>query len=358
MVLEMGEHAPLTELSTPYFLETTERYKGQAVIDDHGVVTLQDGSPWPGGMPFVDPKTGREVMGYARFLHAYDDFTIVNPTYYVNKEGKHYKTAVIRIFRLWLQGRLKVPPIGKVPGSGPELQRQMQVFTTPRELKGLGFFRINHIDDTETYDTGFSYLPAFKRTVRISSTTFQDNVGGSDFTYGDPTALNEPYGQWNFKLIEKKHLLTCEPVRKKQPILTAGGLDVDIQATWDEGKRFPRLGWAISPVYVIEATAKERGHLYSKKIIYVCAPYYANGNPSPNALADIYDRPGQLWKEFVDARGRQFVHEDGTKYTATICQSMYDIQAGHQTHMVSSGTFDDGMPLEFINLKQLLRLGR
>ena len=225
MVLKMGTNLPPEKLNPRTYLEISEKNKGKAVIDDHGVVRYEDGSAWPGGMPFIEPKTGLEVMGYVKFGHAYDNFDTFNNFLYVNKEGKDYKTALVTVMRYYVEGRLKVPPLGGVPGMELYHQRFLNVFHTPLELKGLGTFEINHVDDFDNYDMGFLYLPSFKRVIRVSARTFQDNIAGSDFTYGDPEGLREPYGSWNFKLVEKKPMLVPEPVREKQPTLERGGGD-------------------------------------------------------------------------------------------------------------------------------------
>lgn len=360
MVLRMGKSSPLEKITPRTYLVATERNKGKAVIDDHGVVRLKDGSEWPGGIPFTEPKTGMEVMGYVRWGHGYDNFRQMQYNYYVNKKGICYKTGSMRIFGYFTDGRLKVPPPGSVPGMENYHLRFLNVFTSPLELKGLGQFNINYDDDAVNYDIGFQYLPAFKRTIRISATTYQDNVGGSDFTFGDPEGLREPFGTWNFKLIEKKNILVTEPIREVQPTLGSDGSSFDLKYEWDQGRKYPRLGWTIAPVYIVEATPKDPGHMYSKKILYVPAPYFATTIPDEIALVDIYDRTGKLWKAYYDYRGHYVVHpKDGENYTSSSGFSMHDLQTGHSSvwpcYILS---VDEPMEPEFLSLKKLLELGR
>ena len=49
----------------------------------------------------------------------------------------------------------------------------------------------------------------------MNATTWQDNMGGSDMTYGDAGGLQEPYSYWEFRLLEKKYLLLPEPNPQK-----------------------------------------------------------------------------------------------------------------------------------------------
>jgi hypothetical protein len=204
------------------------------------------------------------------------------------------------------------------------------------------------------------YNPHFKRTIRISATTFQDTYQGSDFTLGDPEGLTEPFGYWNFKLIEKKFMLTPELVRHRQPTYTGEGFNLDPQVKWDEGKKYPRLGWAITPVYIVQATPKNPEHIYSKKILYLTSPYYAQSmNSRSCAYADIYDRKGEMWRSYCDWRGGSFNHKDGEHYTMTVGVSMHGLQTGHQTHVLMCNSNIDGeMEPDFISLTQLIKLGR
>jgi hypothetical protein len=300
-----------------------------------------------------------EVMGYCRWAHAYDDYEGFQPTWYVNKTGKCYKKATMKILKIFTDGRLKVPPLGSTPGMEKFHSRFMNTFSAPLELKGLGQLVINHDNDAENYDIGFAYLPAFKRTIRVSASTYQDNVGGTDFTYGDPTGLNEPFGAWNFKLIEKKLMLLTDSIRETKPTLEAGGLGVNPQVQWDVGKRYARLGWVVNPVYIVEATPKDSGHMYSKKILYVAAPFFGVANPEEVTLADVYDRTGNLWKVYYDWRGGLWTHQDGEYYTCTTGMTMHDMQTGHQTHFINYMLENDaGMEADFFVLRTLLQLGR
>jgi hypothetical protein len=237
--------------------------------------------------------------------------------------------------------------------------RFINVFVYPLELKGLGQLNINCDDDVENYDQGFAYLPAFKRTIRMSATTFQDNVGGSDMTYGDPEGLREPFGTWNFKLIEKKYVLIASPDSGRRPTMAPDGITVNPNLDWVVGEKYPRLGWTINPVYIVEATPKDTGHMYSKKILYVEDPYFSSAQTEEMALSDLYDRSGQLWKSWYDLRGLPYTHADGEIYAASAGQTMHDLQTGHTTHFLHYLDYiDGGMEPESICLKKLLQLGR
>jgi hypothetical protein len=360
MVLKMGTHPPPEKMHPKTYVEATERNKGKAIVDDHMVVRYQDGSEWPGGVPFIEPTTAQELMGNYRFGMAYDNYEIFEQNLFVNKEGNCYKKNDTMFFNYWTDGRLKVPPLGSVPGQEDYHRRFIAVTLAPLEVKGSGMLQISFDDNTEHYDIGFIYNPQFKRTIRISAATFQDNYAVSDFTYGDPEGLLEPFGFWNFRLIDQKLMLTAELIRDRQPTFAQDGLSADLQVEWDVGKRFPRLGWVITPLYVVEATSKESSHIYSKKVLYLTSSYYAQSTGSRTCVyIDIYNRKGEMWKLYYDWRGGLFTHKDGEHYTFSTGFSMHNLQTGHQTHLpMFSPTIDGDMKPDTLSLKRLLELGK
>ena len=148
-------------------------------------------------------------------------------------------------------------------------------------------------------------------------------------------------------------------MRDPQPTLGSDGITVDSKVEWDVGKRFPRLGWTINPVYIVEATPKDKGHLYSKKTLYVNDPYFSSAHTGEMTITDIYDGTGKLWKCWYDWRGGSFTHEDGEHYASTTGFSMHDLQTGHQTYFINYlVSIDEDMKPEFLSLKKLIQLGR
>lgn len=360
MVLRISKSVPPEKLLPKYYLEATERNKGKAIVNDHGVVTLQDGSPWPGGIPFTEPKTGMEAMSYTRFGHAYDDAGgLIQGMYYVNKAGKCYKSGVMNVSMCYCQARAKVPPLGIVPGMEDILQRMLAVFVHPLELKGMGQLQIKHVDDAANYDVGFAYLPAFKRTIRVSATTYQDNLGGGDATYGDVEGLREPYSSWNFKLIGTKYMLVAEQIRPGQITLDATGTQTDLHLDYDMGVKYPRSGWAINKICIVEGTPKDPGHIYSKKVFYNDYPLYNSCFGPETVIVDIYDRAGKLWKLYLDRKGYNFRSSTGEYFTGSDGFLTYDLQTGHSTHAgVYFPCLDCGVKPESLTLRTLLQLGR
>ena len=92
-VLVMGSNSGHDEAVPKEFVELTRKNKGKAVMDTTGAVYYEQiGTPWPGGRPFPEPKTGLEVMSNLKYGIGVDDFRARGVLRFVNKKGKVYKT--------------------------------------------------------------------------------------------------------------------------------------------------------------------------------------------------------------------------------------------------------------------------
>ena len=204
------------------------------------------------------------------------------------------------------------------------LFRRTSMLTHPIEIKGQGQFSVRYYDDAKKYDTGFTYFPAYKRTLRISSTTWQDNIAGSDLIYGDSQGFNEPFVDWEFKLIGTKFFLVPEHKAPFPYLDDKGNINPDVK--FDVGFRWPRLGWAVFPMHVVEATPKIR-HVYGKKVIFASAALYTNATDLAE-MVDIYDRQGKLWKLYCPHNG-DWLKDKG--FVVPYGVFMADLQSQHTT---------------------------
>ena len=109
-------------------------------------------------------------------------------------------------------------------------------------------------------------------------------------------AFTEPYPDWNFKLMGRKFLLVSEP-KSQFPMVDEKGI-LSKTYKFDVGIKFPRLGWVILPVDVVEGIPKIK-HVYGKKIMYFPIWPWRIVMPLVDVAVDIYDRQMKLWKNFV-----------------------------------------------------------
>lgn len=358
LVLRMSAmNRPPERLVSRYFREATERNRGKAVMDENGTVYYEKiGTPWPGGLPYSEPKTGMEVMANIKYGRVWDEWrTDPNEILFVNSAGKPYKKYMFKQDYIKCTTRTKVPPLGAIKGCENIMWKRVSVITYPLVVKGLGQYTVRYYDDAKNYDTGFAYLPNLKKTMRVSATTWQDNIAGSDLTYGDGFGLQEPYSYWKFRLLGIKYILApWEPDLSFDFIDARGRISKNI--IYDVGRKFVRAGWAILPFHIVEATPTIR-HIYGKKVFYCQAwPYWPTYVPV--ALADMYDRQMKLWKSWVPIRGRE-VRSKGETVFGTGVGLVYDFQADHMSQfwlrmLVNQMGYKPGD----ITLRKLVQTGR
>jgi len=354
MVLRMVKNLPPEKIVPRFYWEVSAANQGKAVMDQNGTVRLADGKDWPGGLPFPDPKKPLEAMANVKFGRVTDDdYLPSNNCLYVGKDGNIEKTAIMSVWQVQAFGRLQCPPLGTIPGFENLQMKNIGVFSEPLEMKGLGQLSIRYYDEYKNPDEGFVYVSALRRVLRVSATTYQDNIGGMDSTYGDPQGLREPYAYWDFKSITKKFMLAPEPKNPFTFVNEDGKYNSQLE--FDHGHSFIRYGWTVTPMTIVEAVPKIK-HIYGKKVIYMpTPPYWAS--TTPIEMVDIYDRQGKLWKCYVTMR--QSINAKGGEFGgAEGGMIMYDLQTGHASTIPRSYKTNVGTPMEELSLTKLLKSGR
>ena len=131
------------------------------------------------------------------------------------------------------QGEKRVRELKQYIVVDGDVEKKIMFFVAPADVKGTSFMNWSYSSAKD--DDQWIYLPALKRTKRISSGSKGDYFMGSDFTYDD---LGERHPD------EDTHKLLREET-------------VD-------GK----------PCFVVESTPKAKGHMYSKTITWVLKDTY------------------------------------------------------------------------------------
>lgn len=351
MVLVMAPNTAVEATLPAYYLDATKKNAGKAVMGKNSVPYTKDGKKWLGGFPFPDPQSGEEAMANQKFglLFGADDFNYYVKLDYVNKTGKSYKYSISWYRKLWVNPRLKMSPTPTFPGHGDELFRSMIVFTEPYDLKSISQVVTRYYDDTAKPDDGYVYIPALKRTRRISATNWQDNMGGSDLTWGDAEGFVEPFSLWTFKLLEKKNMLmpgqsNPVPTKSKDGKIVPG-------VPLDGGEKWARMQWEVRPVVVVEAKPKGT-HIYGKQILYL------DGLNWRSAVVDKFDKQGKLWKAWTCGGGLS-KGKDGNNYGITYYPHGYDVQLDQMTRMTTiTPELNTGVSIDQYSTKKMLEMGQ
>ncbi|MDD2278445.1 MAG: outer membrane lipoprotein-sorting protein [Bacteroidales bacterium] len=162
-----------------------------------------------------------------------------------------------------------------------KVEKKIMYFLSPADVRNTSFMNWSYSDGRN--DDQWIYLPALKRTRRISSDSKSDYFMGSDFTYDD---LGDRHpNQDNHKLLREETI---------------------------DGKS----------CYVVESTPKEEGYMYSKTITWVMKDNYLG------LKREFYDDRARLLKVLTI---KEFAKIDG--FWTIQETEMHNVQRDHKTTM-------------------------
>lgn len=172
-------------------------------------------------------------------------------------------------------------------------EKKVMFFLAPADVRGTSFMNWSYADGRD--DDQWIYLPALKRTKRISSDGKSDSFMGSDFTYDD---LGDRHPS------EDSHKLLREE--------TINGREC----------------------YVVESTPKDEDYAYSKTLSWIIKENLMG------AKREFYDEDRKLLKTLSV---KQFDKIDG--FWVILETEMKNIQKNHKTEMIFENIqFNQGIP--------------
>jgi hypothetical protein len=312
------------------YKEATEKYSGQVKLSADGL-KLEN---YVAGLPFPkidanDPQAALKIMwNYDYKFLTTDDVDLREfdaDTGPIGSGGsgmgieRHFILDHFR--RLFYTGRLYVDPKPERPNpDGIRFRESLHPILEPFDLKGVGATSIRYIDSSKQ-DDSWLYLPSLRRVRRLST------AQRSDALFGQDTDVDSYYGYsghtaWmEWKLLGEKTILGCMHGEQYPVKWGDGSADFSFDDKWEK-----------RDVWVLEGVSKLPQYAYSKRIIFMdkeawVVPY-----------SDIYDRPGQLWKIWINLfsfkkqpfpGARLSVYEDEMGFVPAIV--MVDMQLVHAT---------------------------
>lgn len=160
-------------------------------------------------------------------------------------------------------------------------EKKVMFFLAPADVRGTSFMNWSYADGRD--DDQWIYLPALKRTKRISSDSKSDSFMGSDFNYDD---LGDRHPS------EDLHKLLREE--------SVGG----------------------KACYVVESTPKNDDYTYSKTISWIMKDNYIG------IQREFYDEDGKLLKKLLV---KKYDKIDG--FWIILETEMSNVQKNHKTEM-------------------------
>lgn len=261
--------------------------------DANGNLVDESGNRWQGGLPFVDPKDGREVWcNMATNIGRADNACYVIEQKDFGGTGKleyHYNFQWVELNSTGRTDR-KV-----FKGLETELRRQSVFFAASPDVRGTSFLSVWDYDARKIPEL-YGYLPEFRRVRQFpSNQRFEPLVPGAVWFLSDPWAAGDPFLTWgNHKIEERKPMLgpwaadfskhdeNWEPPRQK------------------DNPKFFDIPYEMAPEVIVtscEPTGYPRSPV-SKRVAYVDV---RNSMAASNIR---YDRQGKLWSNFEMAHGQ------------------------------------------------------
>lgn len=179
------------------------------------------------------------------------------------------------------QGEERVRKLKQYIRNEGETEKKIMFFLSPADVKGTSFMNWSYDDDRD--DDQWIYLPALKRTKRISSSSKGDYFMGSDFTYDD---------------LGDRH-----PDQDMHTLLREETVD---------GKE----------CYVVESKPKDPDYMYSRTITWVMKDNFIG------LKREFYDEDGDLLKNLSI---NEYDKIDG--YWTILKTEMKNVQRDHRTVM-------------------------
>jgi hypothetical protein len=201
-------------------------------------------------------------------------------------------------------------------------------------------------------DDDYAFVPALRRSLRLSSSARCAPLLGSDMVKDDQrVGWNGGVGKFEGTFLRDQKLLSLVSMNGK----AAGAYP----AEYDGPLGWPKPSWGdweTRDAYVVDIhriSAFAQGYCYGKRIMYADKQYYA-----PLA-EDVYDSNAKLWKVvWVGLSPAKFDNYGEQMGFCGIVENYWDVQNDHVSYITGFGskglcsTLDSAIPPEFNNVSK------
>lgn len=292
----------------PYqYLEATLKHKGNAIIGPDGNVwDKKAGTPWIGGNPFPDPKTGIEAIANLTLSwgrHNYYQSAL--PSWNLGPDG----SVDYRYDFMWIELQVAARPDGTIwHGESNLLRYNTTFFTAPQDTAGSSFLNVWYYDQHKFPDL-YGYLPVFRRVRQYpTNQRFQPLAPGMTLFLSDAWAAGDPMLTWgNYKIITRKPMLGAIGSANFR-----GGYDPN----WGRGVHGGPKGQTFFDTYfelIPECIVMEDEPVHYPRAPVSKRRIWIDVRSGVFVASVTYDRRGQIWKSFEPG----FAQYSNSKMTIT-----------------------------------------
>ncbi len=261
------------------FIEATEKYNSLVKVDENGVITNMAEIA---GRPFLEPKTGLEIMWNFELNNHGDTYNYRKYTPNINPKTRTERMADQEYWEFYFINRTELDPKPALPVKQNKKEFRRGMFMTmfkPAEFLNTRMYTLRHIDQSKQ-DITYLWYNQFRRIRRLSTNQRTDSIDGSDLIYDDEYLWDGQLTRNNYTFKGKKDLL-CS---RNESLV--GTTRTDGQGMLN-GHKFERCN-----MYVVEAVNKDPNYIYSKRVLYLDPETYLI------MWLEIYDEKGRFWKCF------------------------------------------------------------
>ena len=313
----------------PTYEQNTEKYASRVKI-----VALPDGghslSGYVAGLPF--PKPNSPLKGWKVLVNTWYrplPWLECEPMWYLylrDRFGNEHITGGALSYRRLSHISDPVKPITDPAAQGIDYS-ELLIIMLPEEAKYTAQLTLYYDNPLKPEDL-FVFIPALRRSLRLSNASRCSPVAGSDLVQDDVhTGWNGGFVRWTVKFLRAGW--TPSMVRIDPNVYGKRSNYDDI--LFPE----PSIGsWEMRPVNIIDVRrvpSQRAGYCYGKRIMWVDSETWAN------LWADLYDAGMKYWKlQMINHPGLQIPGIGYTTDSGNFMEMGWDFQTVHISAAVSA----------------------
>jgi hypothetical protein len=318
----------------PTYEQNTEKYSSGVKV-----VALPDGGHmikgYVAGLPFPNPSA--PLRGWKVLVNTWyrplpwEECTPAWHLYRRDRLGNENLTVGNQSYREFSHISDPVEPVTDPLSQGIYYSEFLSVLE-PEQARYTAQLTLYYDDETKP-ETVFVFIPALRRSLRLSSAARCSPVVGSDFTQDDVhTGWNGGIVRWDAKFVRTGFVPSLVQVDPK----VAGQ-----RANYDNALMpEPTLGdWEMRPVDIISVkriAAQRAGYCYGNRVMYIDSESWAN------LWSDLYDVNGQFWKlQMINHPGAKVPQVGYTTDSGRFIEMIWDYQSGHVSGVTSAAPNGD-----------------